>query len=771
MSTPLLLKHAIKKVLYWCAVATLAIVVSGVILNKVFPLPDNIEYSTVVTDNRGDIIHVYLTADDKWRIRSGLDDISPLLKKTIIYKEDRHFYVHFGINPFSIVRAVVNNTLQGKRTSGASTITMQVARALQPKRRTYANKMIEIFRALQIEWKYSKDEILNMYCNLLPYGGNIEGMKAASLLYFGKEPDHLSLAEITALSIIPNRPSTLVIGKNNAAIEAERNKWLKRFEEDGFFTANEIADAVREPLTATRKRFPTLAPHLAARLKREGTVRTKLNMKIQSTTEKIVADYCRPLERLNIRNAAVVIIDNTTHEVVAYLGSDDFYDSAHSGQVNGATALRQPGSTLKPLLYAMLIDNGTITPKSIVADVPINYEGYAPENYDKQFNGNVSVEYALEHSLNIPAVRGLSILGVQNFVDALSLAGFRQIQKDRKKLGLSMVLGGCGATLEELTALFSVFANEGMYYPPSYVDAQTKKPFRLISKEASFMINETLSKVARPDFPINWQSTERMPKIAWKTGTSYGRRDAWSIGYNKKYTVGVWTGNFSGLGIPELTGSSIATPLLFKIFNAIDYDSGEGWYTMPDGCGQRIVCAETGLPPEEHCTQLVSDYFVPLVSSSRKCNNKTEMMISADQKFTFCEECRPESGYRKKWMTVYSPELVAYFNSKGLAYEKVPSHNPACERIFRKGVPTIVSPRNGFEYLISKTNPEPLQLSCDPSSDASRVYWYINDRFYKSSDPAAKQFFVPEEGPVKISCSDDKGRNKDVWIRVRYVDG
>jgi penicillin-binding protein 1C len=775
------IRGKLKKGGKWLLIISGSLFLLFLLLQWWFPLPDRVEYSTIITDHKGEVIHAFLTRDEKWRMKTSLDEISPLLRKTIIEKEDQYFYYHPGVNLLAIGRAMAKNVFRLKRTSGASTITMQVARALEPKKRTYFNKFIEVFRAFELEWKYSKDEILQLYLNLVPYGGNIEGVKSASILYFNKNPDHLSLAEITALSIIPNRPSSLVMGKNNDRIVQERNRWLKKFAADKVFTEKEIQDALSEPLTATRDVVPKLIPHLAWKLKKQGgdIIATNIDMNIQSRVEKLVEDYTRSLRLKNIRNSAVIILNNQTHNIVGYIGSSGFYDTLDAGQVNGAAAIRQPGSTLKPLLYGMCMDEGLMTPKAIITDVAINYDGYAPENYDKQFNGYVTMEYALEHSLNIPAVKGLRMLGKDKLVHKLAACDFRQVKKDQKKLGLSMVLGGCGATLEELTGLYSAFAHEGKYFRPNYTRAvdgtlsteTTNSPagYTMVSPAATFMINEILSKVNRPDFPLNWQSTEHMPKIAWKTGTSYGRRDAWSIGYNKNYTVGIWVGNFSALGIPELSGANVATPLLFKVFNTIDYDSDQEWFTQPKDCESRLVCSETGMVPAEHCVNTVTDYFIPLISSTLACNNRQEVMISPDEKISYCKICMPEAGFKKKWYKIVTPEMQQYYDEHRIAYEKIPVHNPNCEKVFIGGAPAITAPRNGAEYLISRKHPEPLQLTCQTGNDVSKVYWYINNKFYKTAEAKAKQFFIPEEGPVKISCTDDKGRNRDVWITVKYI--
>jgi penicillin-binding protein 1C len=539
------------------------------------------------------------------------------------------------------------------------------------------------------------------------------------------------------------------------------------------FTQKEIEDALAEPLTATRGVVPHYIPHLSYKLKKQSTantIQTTIDLNTQLKTEKLVEDHIRAQRLRNIKNAAVVIIDNRTHKVISYVGSSGFNDTLDGGQVNGANAVRQPGSTLKPLLYALCFDEGIITPKSVITDVPVNYEGYAPENYDKKFNGYVTVQYALEHSLNIPSVKSLKMLGYEKLIQKLSACNFKQIQKDQKKLGLSMILGGCGTTLEELTGMFSIFANNGVYIAPSF--SQTDSVLRkttIISPAANYMVNEILSKVNRPDFPLNWTATERMPKIAWKTGTSYGRRDGWSIGYNKNYTVGVWVGNFSGVGVADLSGANIATPLLFKIFNSIDYDSDEEWFTQTEDCDIRQVCSETGLAPSASCTNIISDYFIPLISSTKTCDNRQELMISPNEKMSYCKSCAPATGYKKKWFKVIDPDMQAWMEENRMSYEKIPAHNPDCELIFKGNAPLITSPANGTEYFINKKEPEPLQLVCKTANDVSKVYWYINNKFYKSSNAGEKQFFVPQEGEVKISCTDDKGRNRDIKITVKYV--
>ncbi len=288
----------------------------------------------------------------------------------------------------------------------------------------------------------------------------------------------------------------------------------------------------------------------------------------------------------------------------------------------------------------------------------------------------------------------------------------------------------------------------------------------ITSPEAAFMINEILAQATRPDLPTNYQSSYHVPKVAWKTGTSYGRRDAWSIGYNARYTVGVWVGNASGEGVRELTGTDIATPLLFNIFNAIDYNSANRWFTAPEDLKFRLVCTETGLAPGEYCHHQIADYFIPLISNTQTCTHLKEVAVSADERYAYCTSCLPQSGYVRKIYPDFSPELIAYYANTGFAYVRIPPHNPACMRIFENQAPLIISPANGQEYILDSESAE-LMLSCQADNEVKKVYWYINDQLYTSAGATEKVFFKPGSGLVKISCSDDKGRNSDIQIKVR----
>lgn len=755
------------------------------LLDLVFPLDVNPEYAPVVLDRKGKVLHAYITKDQQWRMKTRLDEITPELKQAIVFKEDKYFYRHTGVNPLAISRAFFNNIFHLKRTSGASTITMQVARMLNRKPRTYANKCVEMFRALQLEKDFTKDEILQLYLNLVPYGSNIQGVKAASLLYFNKSPDQLSLAEITALSIIPNRPNSLVMGKDNSRIMQERNKWLLRFREAKLFDNQAIQDALSEPLTAYRHDAPDDAPQFALRMRRNAPaateIHTTLDADLQQKAEDIVSNYSNNLQLHQVHNAAVIIVDNRTHAVVSYVGSPDFSDKLHNGEVDGVQAVRSPGSTLKPLLYGMAFDYGYITPKTVIADVPVNFAGYAPENYDLAFHGNVTIEDALRQSLNIPAVKTLDRVGVKIFSDRLSTAGFRSVKQNRKRMGLSMILGGCGVRLDEMAGLYSSFSNDGIYYPLQWTlpdsvwqyKKQQAAPNPLTGREvlspsATYMLTRILSELHRPDLPNLYEAVQGIPRIAWKTGTSYGRKDAWSIGYNKRYTIGVWVGNFNGQGVAELNGAGTATPLLFRLFNAIDRNATEEWVAAPRDLAFRLVCVHTGKVPNNFCPDQVMDLYIPGVSRNDICDHMKDVYLSADEKFSYCTSCLPAAGYKVKNMLNVSPEIAAYNHTHHIEYEQIPPHNPACTRMFEGQAPVITSLHQGLIYIITDKEQQ-LQLSCTASNDVQQVYWYVNDHFLGSTSAGGKLFFSPDKPSIRIACADDKGRISNIEIRVKFI--
>jgi penicillin-binding protein 1C len=756
------------------AVVCLSTIFFFILIDLLFPFKPALNFSKTIYDRKGRVLQSFLNTNEKWRLKLELKEVNPLLEKAFLEKEDRWFYYHPGFNLASIIRAAFQNIVKLKRTSGASTITMQVVRLIRPQERSYGHKIQEIFNAMQLEWHFSKKEILTMYFNLVPYGSNIEGVKAASIIYFQKNPDRLSLAEVAALTVIPNRPSSLRLGKNNANIVVERNKILKKFKQNAIFDNQLINSALEEPLAANRQAIPRLAPHFCQKINKENisdNIETSLDANKQQIVEDITRKYSQRLAALNIHNAAVLVVHNRTKQVLAYVGSQNFDDANHAGQVDGIRAIRSPGSTLKPLLYGLAFDRGIATPKNTILDVPINFDGYQPENFDQEFHGKVTFGYALANSLNIPAVKILDEIGSSTMIESLKKCQFNTISKKSKELGLSLILGGCGVNLAELTALYSAFGTEGVFSPLSYskTNGELLKN-RILSPESNYLVTSILAQITRPDLPNNFNYTYRLPKIAWKTGTSYGKKDAWSIGYNSEYTVGIWIGNFDGSGVPEISGANIATPLLFEVFNTIAYNQPDNWFKEPSKLKGRVICLETGDLPNGFCTNFGTEMFIPGVSHNRKCNHLTQIFCNKKLKISYCTSCQPSEGTDTTWLPNIAPELLAYYQSKKINYQKAFIHNPNCTRIFEEKNLKITFPVDKSTYFINQSEHQKLSLTCQASGESQKVYWYANDKYLGQRKPSETLLYTPETGKTKIFCLDDKSRSHQIEVVIKVVE-
>ena len=761
-----------KRILKKYLLILLGIFVVIMLLDITFPLRINKSYSKVITAKNSTLLTAYLSKDDKWRMQTKLDEVTPDLIKAIINKEDKWFYWHFGVNPVAVVRALFSNIIKGERVSGASTITMQVARLLNPKSRTYSNKIIEMFRALQLEMHYSKKEILEMYLSLLPFGGNIEGVRAASYFYFNGPPSKLSLAQVITLMVIPNDPNNLRIDSDIQKTIKKRNDWIRKFKKEKLFSNTALNDALNESLKPYRYERKFIAPHFCNYINANyiGTdIRTTIDPAIQQKAEILLYNYINRAKTKQVTNGAVLIIDNKNSSVIGYCGSADYYDVNSSGQVNGVISIRSPGSTLKPALYAYAFNQGILTPKMKLYDIPTDFGGYDPENYDLKFRGDVTAELALMNSLNVPAVRLLQEVGFNEFVKFLSRGGFKEIESQKNILGLSTILGGCGVTLEELTRFYSCFARQGNLYQLNYLFKKDNKRYRkLLSEGSAFLIADILSNNYRPDFPNDLLDLTRLPKIAWKTGTSYGKRDAWAVGFNPRYTIGVWIGNFDGKGSPYLSGSEMAVPLLFDLFNSIDAGPDKSWFKKPGTVLSRKVCAETGLLPNKNCTHLVHDYYIANCSLSKYCDLNKEVYVNLVGTISYCPGCLPKSGYKKEYYPFYDPQLKLWYMQNNVAFKKVPLHNPDCQVKFGGKGPVITSPSKDYEYFIEENSGQEILLQAACGSGIKEIYWYIDDKYFKKSSPGKNLFFKPKEGKTKITCLDDKGRDANVLIKVKY---
>ena len=525
-------------------------------------------FSTSLLDANGKLMDVFLNDDEQWHLKIE-DEVSENLKDAVITYEDKNFYKHIGVDVLAIGRAFRDNMLGLKR-SGASTITMQVAKLAYPKKRNYINKYIEIIQSLKIESKLDKESILKLYLNIAPYGGYIVGYGTASRMYFRKDPKNLSFAECALLAVLPNSPGAMHVEKNREKLLDKRNKLLDKLFEKGKLTERQLELSKKEPVPDIKYSFERIAPHRARRLynsEKEKVIRTTIDYDLQKKMQDLVKSYASFTNSEGISNACMLIVENKTRNVKAYIGSQDFMDMKNAGQVDGIMAKRSPGSILKPFLYALSIDEGTIAPESLVQDVPMFFANFNPQNANKKYTGMIEARQALISSLNIPFVHLLNQYSENRFYyflkDMLEFS-----ENAPEKYGLSLILGTKEFSVEEIATLYTGLANYGHLIKLNYLSNNKMNRVKtMFSEGASFLTLDTLKELVRPGLNNLYRWKE---PISWKTGTSFGKRDAWACGMTPDYTVIVWVGNFSGEGNDNLSGVISGGRLLFNVFQELN---------------------------------------------------------------------------------------------------------------------------------------------------------------------------------------------------------
>ncbi|MFQ5602659.1 MAG: penicillin-binding protein 1C [bacterium] len=747
------------------------------LLNELFPLPaDKLHptVSTIILDRNDNLLRAFLAGDDMWRIPVSVDEISPTLKKAVLTYEDKYFYRHFGINPISIIRAARTNLRSGRIVQGGSTLTMQVARLLEPKSRSYLNKLKEAFRALQLEWRYSKDEILAFYFNMAPYGGNLVGVGAASYAYFKKSPDKLSLGEAAILAAVPNSPNRFRADRYPNAAKEARAKVLRLLQQQNQIDAQQRKEAQSEPVPAKRFALPFEIPHLSTELHKRHPFRpwltSTIDRQLQIKAESILQTHLKPLQKKGIYNGAVVIIENRTHEVLAMVGSPDFFDNQNQGQVNGAMSPRSPGSALKPFVYALGLEQGVISPSTLLKDVPVEYAGYRPVNYDERFHGAVSVQEALVHSLNVPAVNLYAELGDNGVYSFLKRGGISTLPKPKEYYGLSLILGGGEVTLLELTNLYAGLASGGNFTSYRLLKSDAGEAENtLLSPGTCFILTDILSQLRRPELPAVWESTLDMPKVAWKTGTSYGHRDAWSIGYTPQLTIGVWVGNFDGRGVPELVGAEAAAPILFALFNALEERDSHRWFVQPESVEMRQVCAVSGMPVSQICAAVKNELFLPGVSPNQTCTIHQRILVDRKTGQRLCSHCRIGRTYWEKVIEHWPAEISSWKMRNGQPLAPFPEHFQKCVKIASGEKPVIHSPAMNTQFKIRSgvsLKYQKILLQASVSNHTHTIYWFMNGRLIYSGDPNHPLFITPQKGRHTLLCMDEEGRSSEVEITI-----
>ncbi|HYB10135.1 MAG TPA: penicillin-binding protein 1C [Alphaproteobacteria bacterium] len=569
---------AVRRAVRWASgILGAVLVLAGSLyaLDRIFP-PRLERYeaaSTVVLDERGAILRAFTTPDDAWRMHANPIDVDPLYLTLLEAYEDKRFAHHWGVDPLALLRATGQMIGSGRIISGGSTLTMQAARLLEPHRRTIGGKLFEIVRALQLEWHYSKAEILSFYLTLAPFGGNLEGVRAASLAYFGKEPRHLAPGEAALLVSLPQSPEHSRPDLHPETARQARDKVLGMVAARGALSRTALADAKQEAMPSRRASMPFSAPHLAfefaSKASQGSTIRTTLDGQLQARIEALVRRESLEKEA----SAAILVVENSGRRVRAYLGSADFNSAA--GQIDLVRAKRSPGSTLKPFIYGMGFDALLCHPDTIVEDAPLRIGDYAPQNFDREYHGAVTVRTALQRSLNIPAVALLERLGPQRFVTSLRGAGAELVfDQNDPSPSLAVALGGVGISLSDLVMLYASLADGGRVSPlVLQPGGPAPSPVPLLTPASAWYVSDILRGVPPPSPFAQLPSGVATRPIAFKTGTSYGFRDAWAIGYSDRYTVGVWVGRPDGAPRPGKYGIGTAAPLLFKVFGLLPVEA------------------------------------------------------------------------------------------------------------------------------------------------------------------------------------------------------
>lgn len=732
------------------------------------PLPEPLfahDYSTIVLDEEGRILRVFLNRDQQWIMPDDGREIPSKLKTAVIQYEDKRFYQHFGIDLFALARAVYQNARSWQRISGASTITMQVARLMQPKPRTIKNKLIEMIQALKIEWRYSKDEILKLYLLHAPYGSNIIGYRTASLRYFGKEPENLSWAEAATLAVLPNNPANVNPAQNAEQLKLKRDQLLLKLYQEEIIDQATYELAAAEPLPEGQRPFPLSAPHLAERLQKaydQDIIVTTINKELQDWAAKTLRRYIDDLGKQGIKNGALLITDTAAGAVKAYVASHDYFDDENSGKIDGVQMRRSGGSTLKPFLYALAMDEGLIAPESVLPDIPISYGGYTPYNADRTFNGVVRAGTALMRSLNAPTVYLLNQYSVKNFYEFLKAARLQGLSKPHQEYGLSIVLGGCDVSLWELSVLYRGLGNFGRFSNlHAAAGGQEHQQVQLITPGSAYLVLEILAEVARPGLDYYWQHYASGTPLAWKTGTSYGNRDAWAVGVSPQWTVAVWVGNFDGSEAKGLTGIDAAAPLLFQVFNGLGKNPYQPWFAcLEQALVEIAVSAATGYRLRDD--DAGNGAKTELITVSQKAKplrySPYERIVHMNMTETMqvCSLCWDRDDLKSVLRLDYPPEIRAFL-SVAAGEALLPPHNPDCPALTEHNPISIAYPQpNSYIFIPRDASGQYQKISlqvlhADPNST---VFWYLDS-----------QYLGETAGEHRFSLTLDTG-----WHRLYVID-
>ncbi|MGI6149818.1 MAG: penicillin-binding protein 1C [Firmicutes bacterium] len=750
-------------------------VLGGAVLSALSTLPDPLfaaDYSTVVLDENGAILRVFLNSQEQLILPDDGRPIPPKLQAAVITYEDKRFERHWGVDPLAVMRALYQNIRHRDRISGASTITMQVARLMRPKERTVKNKLLEMFQALAIELRYRKDEILKFYLVHAPYGGNIIGYRTAALRYFGKEPEKLSWAEAATLAVLPNNPANISPSQNPERLRDKRDNLLRTLHEAGYIDTETYTLALAEPVPQGQHPFPLSAPHLAERLARnsdDSIIHTTISKDIQDQAALLLKNHIAALERFGVENGAVLITETATGEVKAYVASHDYFDSERAGMIDGVQMKRSSGSILKPFLYALAIDQGLIIPESVLPDIPTSYSGFTPHNADGTFSGVVRAREALVRSLNAPAVHLLSLYGVDKFYHFLREAGV-QLQRQPHEYGLSLVLGSSESSLWELSCLYRGLGTFGRAWDISVLkDRKPEQTQPLISIGAAYLVLDILKDVRRPGLESQWQAYGSSLPIAWKTGTSYGSRDAWAVGVTPQWTIAVWVGNFSGGSIPGLTGVDSAAPLLFQLLNRLPKNPYQTWFSRPDDDLMDVaVSPVTGYRLQGTALETVPAAAPASAKPLRYSPYERTLFVTLDEGMMVCSLCWNRQDLKTVQKVIYPLEVARYLGGAPGQYI-LPPHNPDCPALKAENPITVVYPQPSSLLFIPRGTDgeyQRVKLEALHANPGKRLFWYIDDAYLGQTQGSHHQLVSLENGWHRLYLVDEDGYTRNVSFRT-----
>lgn len=772
------------RLLPWLRWGAVAVLLTLLILDLAFPppLPKSRDTSTLVVARDGTPLRAFADAEGVWRYPADAQTISPLYLQALLTYEDRWFHCHPGINPWAMLRAGKQMLVERRIVSGGSTLTMQVARILDPHTRTPWGKLKQVLRALQLEAHLSKAQILDLYLERAPYGGTIEGVEAASWAYLGKPAARLSHAEAALLAVLPQSPSRLRPDRHPEAAQRARDKVLARMAELGVWSAEDVADARIEPVVTRALQQPLHAALLAQRLHgqqpRAAHIQTTLDSGLQRTLEERMAAYFSQLPERT--SAALLVMDNATLEARAYVGSVAFADKPRLGHVDMVQAWRSPGSTLKPFLYGMALDDGLIHSESLLVDAPQSFGGYRPGNFDAAFNGPVGAATALRLSLNVPAVDLLDRVGPSRFAARLNNAGIKLHFPRGAQPNLALILGGTGARLEDLVGAFAALNREGIAGRVRYTPDDALIERRLVSPGAAWIVRDILESNPRPGYGTGTFDTGSRPLVAWKTGTSYGYRDAWAIGGTRRYTVGVWVGRPDGTPLPGQYGAVTALPLMFEVIDSLPRQPGDNaTRAMPASVSEQEVCWPLGIaaaqtPPamcQRRMKALVLDEALPPTFAERDArlwqSGRVRFDVDAHSGLRVSAGCEGHAQRAERELARWPALASPWLSQAQRQAQRLPALAPGCPPDERgnDGVLHVdgLNDRATLARAPGATHGPRLQLRALGSEAA--VEWLLDGRWIAQTQGArgfVRDFDDPGEHTLTALAADG------AWTSVRF---